>query len=92
MPSTAVVTGQQGEQIFVVTPDNKIEVRLVHPGITSGDLTVTDGLKPGEQVVTDGQIRLVSGTNVMIENNPRDEVAGTNTPAPKRNSKRPVKS
>ena len=92
VPSTAVVTGQQGEQIFVVTTENKIEVRLVHPGITSGDLTVTDGLKPGEQVVTDGQIRLVSGTNVMIENNPRDEVAGTNTPAPKRNSKRPVKS
>jgi multidrug efflux system membrane fusion protein len=92
VPATALITGQQGEQLFVVKPDNTIEVRIVHPGITSGDLTVTDGIKPGEQVVIDGQIRLVKGTPVTIENAPRDEVAGTNAPAPKRAGKRPAKS
>ncbi len=67
VPAGAIVAGQQGDQIFVVKADQTIEVRLVHPGITSGELTVTDGVKPGEQVVTEGQIRLVNGAKVTVE-------------------------
>ncbi|ATC65523.1 efflux transporter periplasmic adaptor subunit [Nibricoccus aquaticus] len=66
VPATAVVDGQQGSQVFVVKPDNTIEVRLIHPGITSGNEVVIDGVKAGETVVTDGQLRLLSGSKVVV--------------------------
>jgi multidrug efflux system membrane fusion protein len=86
VPAAAIVAGQQGDQIFVVRPDQTIEVRVVHPGITSGDLTVTDGIKPGEQVVTEGQIRLVNGTTVTLET-PGEKPASGAAPTARRQKK-----
>jgi multidrug efflux system membrane fusion protein len=69
VPSTAVQTGQQGTYVFVLKPDQTVDLRAVAVERTSGDESVIkSGLKPGETVVTDGQLRLVPGSHVTIKN------------------------
>jgi multidrug efflux system membrane fusion protein len=68
VPSQAVQTGQDGEFIFVVKSDETVEARPVVTSVTADGLTVIgDGIRPGETVVTDGQLRLVPGTRVNIK-------------------------
>jgi multidrug efflux system membrane fusion protein len=68
VPTTAVQTGQQGTYVFVVKPDQTVELRTVNVARTrDADSVIRDGLKVGETVVTDGQIRLVPGTKVVIK-------------------------
>ena len=68
VPSQAVQTGQNGDFIYVVKPDQTVEQRPVTIGITSqGGTVVQSGLKAGETVVTDGQLRLVPGVKVNIK-------------------------
>lgn len=67
IPLRAVQTGQQGQYIFVVQPDLTVENRPVTVGRTVGEEAVIEkGVKPGEQVVTDGQLRLAPGARVRI--------------------------
>ena len=69
IPSQAVQTGQQGQYVFVVRPDSTVESRPVTVGRRIGGETVIEkGVQPGEKVVTDGQLRLVSGTRVEVKN------------------------
>ena len=68
VPATAIVTGQQGTFVFVVTPDNKAKVRPVTVDRTVADRAVVSaGLEGGERVVTDGQIRLTDGAAVELK-------------------------
>jgi multidrug efflux system membrane fusion protein len=68
VPSQAIQTSQEGEIVFVVKPDLTVEVRPVEVGrAVDGEVIVTKGLKPGERVVTDGQLRLVPGAKVQIK-------------------------
>jgi multidrug efflux system membrane fusion protein len=68
VPATAVQTGQQGQYAFVVKPDQTAELRTVTVARTNGtDTVIASGLKPGETVVTDGQLRLVAGSKVSIK-------------------------
>jgi multidrug efflux system membrane fusion protein len=65
--TTAIQEGQQGKFVFVVKPDKTVEMRPVHTARTSGPETVvSDGLNPGETVVTGGQLRLAPGSRVTI--------------------------
>jgi multidrug efflux system membrane fusion protein len=65
VPSPAVQNGQAGTQVFVVKPDQTVELRNVKVDRVNGNLTViASGLKEGETVVTDGQLRLAAGTKV----------------------------
>jgi len=67
VPSQAVQAGQQGDYVFVVKPDKTVDVRQVKVGQTVHNQTeVLQGLSVGETVVTDGQVRLVSGTKVYF--------------------------
>ena len=67
VPTQAVQTGQQGQFVFVVKEDTA-ELRPVNAGITHEDMIVIEnGLAPGEQVVTDGQILLMPGAKVEIK-------------------------
>ncbi len=68
VPSQAVQTSQEGQIVFVVKPDLTVEVRPVEVGRpVNGDVIIAKGLKPGERVVTDGQLRLVPGAKVEIK-------------------------
>ena len=67
MPTTAVMTGQDGEFVFVVTADNKAAVHPVTSGLVVGDRTVIEkGIEVGTRVVTDGQSRLTPNAKVEI--------------------------
>jgi membrane fusion protein, multidrug efflux system len=66
VPSEAVQTGQDSQYVFVVKPDSSVEQRPVTTGQRVGDDTVIDkGLKPGETIVREGQLRLEAGTVVQ---------------------------
>ena len=66
VPSQAVQAGQDKSFVYVVKADSAVEVRTVKTGSTIDNMTlIEDGLKPGEQVVTDGQLRLVPGSKVQ---------------------------
>ncbi len=68
VPSQAVQTGQQGSFVFVVQPDMKAAIRPVVIGESiDNETVVTSGLKAGETVVTDGQLRLIPGATVTIK-------------------------
>jgi multidrug efflux system membrane fusion protein len=65
VPSIAVQTSQQGQYVYVVKPDHTVELRHVTIDRQQGDRTViADGLKGGEEVVTEGQLRLTPGARV----------------------------
>ena len=65
VPTTAVMNGQEGTYVYVVDGEKNAHVRTVTPGQAVGDLTVIErGVQPGEQVVVDGQSRLVPGAKV----------------------------
>jgi len=67
VPSQAVQTGQDGQFVFVVNDQSAAEQRAVSVGQrVNDDMVITKGLKPGETVVTEGQLRLEQGTKVQI--------------------------
>jgi multidrug efflux system membrane fusion protein len=69
VPSQAVQMGQEGPYAFVVTPELTAEYRKLTLGRSlNGETVVTEGLTPGEKVVTDGSLRLVPGLKVEIKN------------------------
>ena len=68
VPSAAVQTGQQGTYVFVVKPDQTVDLRTVIVARTKdSDSVIREGLKPGETVVLDGQIRLVPGSRITVK-------------------------
>lgn len=78
VPSRAVQTGQSGEFVFVVKADLTAEMRpIVVSRSLEGEAVVEKGLKPGESVVTDGQLRLVPGGKVQIKNVPETSQAAS---------------
>jgi multidrug efflux system membrane fusion protein len=69
VPSAAVQTGQQGQYVFLVKPDQTAEMRPVTVARVAGDDTVVQtGVKAGDVVVTDGHLRLVPGGRISVKN------------------------
>src|SRR5213080_107413 len=66
VPSQAVQISQSGPFVFVMKPDNTVDLRPVKPGQRQeGDLTVVEsGVKPDETVVVTGQLALAPGAKV----------------------------
>ena len=76
VPSIAVQTGPEGQYVFVVTRQRTVEMRTIKIARTAGAETVIkEGVKPGESVVTDGQLRLVPGSRINIKEGRAPEVA-----------------
>ena len=68
VPTQAVQAGQKGAYVFVVKPDLTVESRPVKVGRRlARELVIDEGVKAGERVVTDGQLRLVPGARVEIK-------------------------
>ena len=67
-PQSAVAQSQGNYQVAVVGSDRKVSMRGVKPGQTVGTMWVIDeGLKPGEQVVTEGLQRVKEGSLVTAK-------------------------
>jgi len=76
VPSQAVMTGQNGSYVYVVGPDHTVKTQDVTLGRAVQDYVVIEkGVAQGQQVVTDGQLRLVPGARVEVK------PGGTNTPS-----------
>jgi len=67
VPSSAIQRGPQGTYVFTVKPDKTAEMRNVTVTISQGNfVAISQGLQPGDVVVTDGQDKLQPGTKVEI--------------------------
>jgi membrane fusion protein, multidrug efflux system len=68
VPSQAVQNGQNGTYVFVVKPDLTVESRPVAVARRlATEMVIGKGLRAGERVVTDGQLRLVPGAKVEVK-------------------------
>jgi multidrug efflux system membrane fusion protein len=80
MPSAALQTGQQGQYVFVVKPDFTVESRPVVIARSSGEIAVVaQGVKPGEKVVTDGQLNLIPGSRVEVKGEQQQNAENSKT-------------
>jgi multidrug efflux system membrane fusion protein len=68
IPTVALQVGQQGLFVYVVKPDDTVEMREVTVAGSDGDMSaVSAGLQAGERVVVDGQHQLAPGTAVTVQ-------------------------
>lgn len=68
VPASAVLPAQQGMLVWVIGPDNRVEPRVVVVERIVGQTAfLQDGVKAGERVVTDGQLRLAPGVSVNVQ-------------------------
>jgi len=68
VPGQAVMTGQQGTYVFVVNQDGTARSQPVTVERTAGAYAVIgQGVQAGDEVVTDGQVRLVPGASVEVK-------------------------
>src|SRR5215510_7057157 len=78
VPSQAIQTGQDRQQVFIVKSDSTVELRPVVVNRTiANDAVIDKGVQPGEQVVTDGQFLLGPGTKVQVKKEGEGERDGT---------------
>jgi membrane fusion protein (multidrug efflux system) len=84
IPRTALTYSLYGDSVYVVKPPEgggavpaqpaadavfSVERRFVKPGQVREDrVAIETGLQPGEPVVTTGQIKLINGSHVKIDN------------------------
>jgi multidrug efflux system membrane fusion protein len=67
IPSSVVQRGPQGTYAYLINPDKTVEMRAIKVAQTEGNLALVDeGLKPGDQVVVDGQYKLQPGAHVEV--------------------------
>ena len=82
-PARAVQSGQKGNHVFVIKPDQTVELRPVVMDRTIGDEAVIEkGIQAGEKVVVDGQNRLTPGARVEIRSALGAPPAATGKSAP----------
>jgi multidrug efflux system membrane fusion protein len=66
VPAEAVQSGQQGTFVYVMKSDATAEMRPVTTGRSyEKRIVIEQGVKPGETVVTDGQLRLFPGATIQ---------------------------
>jgi len=78
IPETAIAYSLHGDSVFIVQPDGtdknnqpklKVTRRFIKIGERRGDVvSILDGIKPGEQIVATGQLKLQDGAEVIVNN------------------------
>jgi len=77
IPATAVISATYGDSVFVIkeetgedgAPRQVAEQRFIRTGRAQGDfIAVTEGLQPGETVVSAGTFKLRNGSPVTVNN------------------------
>ena len=65
IPQRSVLQGPQGPFVYVVNPDERIEIRPVQASVWHGDQWLIDsGLTAGERVVVNGLMKIGPGASV----------------------------
>ena len=87
LPQTAIIYNPYGNAVYVIEqgkdkdgqPQLTVRQQFVTLGTTRGDqVSVIEGVKVGDQVVTAGQLKLRNGVGVKVDN----RVPVSNSPAP----------
>jgi membrane fusion protein, multidrug efflux system len=90
LPVSSVHYAPYGDSVFIVTDDKdengkpikSVKEQFVKLGQARGDLiSVTSGVKPGDEVVTSGVFRLKSGAPILINNKVQPDSEASPTPA-----------
>jgi membrane fusion protein (multidrug efflux system) len=87
LPRTAVTFNPYGETVYLVEnkpvngkPSLMVRQTFITVGLSRGDqVAVASGIREGDTVVTSGQLKLRSGSPVVVNN----KVQPSNDPAPK---------
>lgn len=67
VPTVAVQRGPTGTFVYAVNDESVVSVKPVKLGITEGnDVSILEGLAPGDQVVIDGAEKLMDGMTVTV--------------------------
>ena len=67
IPAAAIQRGPQGTYVFVVKPDNTVDIRPVTIAFTQENQTnIASGIAPNDVVVTDGQDKLQEGSRIEL--------------------------
>jgi len=93
IPASVVQRGPQGTYAYVIKPDKTAEMRAIKIAQTENNQTVVDdGLKPGEDVVVDGQYKLQPGAHVELTSPAQTAAQETPAKSPRSKSPKPAKS
>jgi multidrug efflux system membrane fusion protein len=92
-PATAIQRGAKGAYAYVLQEDSTVKLYNVVTGPTQGDrILITEGLKPGDKVITQGVDRLRDGSKVEViipgKNPPGEVPKGDKGERPKGDDKR----
>ncbi len=92
IPAVAIQRGPTGTFVYVVQDDSTVAMRPVKLGLSEGnDVSIDQGLQPGENVVVDGAEKLTEGMKVSVRqpgtNSPDSNQPGP-TPSPGRRGKK----
>lgn len=68
IPASSVSENAQGSYVFVVNKSSVVELRPIKVLRTTDDLAIVSGVQAGEQVVSDGQSRLLPNARVRVQN------------------------
>jgi multidrug efflux system membrane fusion protein len=58
IPTSSVQRNAQSAFVYVLKPDETVEMRTIQTDVTDGETTAVEGLSPGEAIVTDNFNRL----------------------------------
>jgi multidrug efflux system membrane fusion protein len=68
VPPSAVQNGPQGQYVYIVDQNHQAALRPIKVARTEANrVVIAEGLRAGEEVVTDGQLRLTPGARVSIK-------------------------
>jgi membrane fusion protein, multidrug efflux system len=83
IPAAAIQRGPQGTYVFVVKPDNTVDIHPVTIAFTQENVTnIASGIVPNDVVVTDGQDKLQEGSRIELRTaapsvNPASQTPGS---------------
>ena len=80
-PEASIQRNSDNAFVYVVQPDGTVQSRDIKILATEGQVTAVTGVKPGDQLVTDGFDKLQSGTKIVIRQAPTTPAAGSSPPA-----------
>jgi len=82
VPAAAIQRNSDAAFVYVTQPDSTVKSRDVKIVATEGEVSAVTGVKPGEQLVTDGFDKLQDGSKIAIRQNPPPAAPATPAAAP----------
>ncbi len=73
VPEVAIQHGPEGEFVYAIVDGKAVKKLVKTERMVGAEAIIKEGLNGGEQVATDGLLRLEDGAAVTVENKPQDK-------------------